>query len=156
MTIRFVEFDKQYFEKSKKWLSDPQIKWLTLTPEIDEEARERWFWGLKERKDYLIWGLEVDYLPVGAVGIKHIDYNQCSGEYWGYIGEKQLIGHGIGKAMLKEMIDQALALGLKKLVLRVGDYNERARSLYKYFGFQETSREQQQGFQIIFMEKMLT
>jgi len=137
MHIVFVEYDNRFFTLSKGWLGDQQIKRLTMTPDTNDVSREQWFKNLKMRDDYYIQGIMVDNIPIGALGIKHIDMEKATGEYWGYIGEKGYIGKGIGHVMVSRMIDQARELGLKALYLHVADYNERAIGLYVKHGFKK-------------------
>lgn len=152
MEIQFVKYDDTFFALSKQWLTDPEIKLLTMTPELDEAARIAWYNTLEQRDDYYIRGILADGIPIGAVGIKHINRAAGTGEYWGYIGEKAYIGRGIGKKMMSAMYDAAHVLGLNKLILKVADYNMRAYRLYQKQGFVETLREDN----VIVMEKCLT
>lgn len=135
MNIIFADYTENFLELSQKWLSDPEIKRLTMTPDFDRETQQVWFNSLKFRDDYYIKGVIADDVPIGAVGIKHISYADLSGEYWGYIGEKDYIGHGIGKYMVGEMCSYAKKIGLKELYLNVAEYNIRAYNLYKIMGF---------------------
>jgi RimJ/RimL family protein N-acetyltransferase len=90
--------------------------------------------NLFNRKDYYIRGIQYNGIPIGAVGIKKI-FND-SGEYWGYIGEKEYWGKGIGKLMLMQMVKDARTIfSLKNLYLKVLHVNERAIGLYKSLGF---------------------
>ena len=139
MNIEFVQYDYRYLEKSNKWLSDPEIKYLTQSPEIDRKVQKEWFESLPDRTDYIILGVEVDRMPAGAVGIKHIINGE--GEYWGYIGEKSLHGLGIGSFLVKKMISIARDKGMHRLYLHVIDNNYRAIKLYKKHGFQDVSYE---------------
>lgn len=134
--IQLVEYDEEFLVKSKKWLTDSEIKRLTMTPDLDDEEQQKWFKGLSARKDYIIKGILYEGMPIGAVGLKHIDYMQGVGEYWGYIGEKQYIGRGIGKIMVSAMCEQGVSLGLHMLVLKVAMYNSRAYQLYLKQGFE--------------------
>ena len=136
-TIEFVEYDETFLHLSYEWLTDPEIKRLTMTPTIDKETQIQWFNELKGRNDYFIRGISCDKRPIGAVGLKHI--GNKTGEYWGYIGDKNYIGCGIGKKMVHEMCNYAKYIGLESLYLYVADYNERAYRLYLHCGFTEIS-----------------
>ncbi|MBQ6888860.1 MAG: GNAT family N-acetyltransferase [Lachnospiraceae bacterium] len=151
MNIQFVEFDERFFLLSQKWLNNSEIKKLTMTPDTDENDRIAWYESLKHREDYYIKGILADDVPIGAVGIKHINRVSGTGEYWGYIGEKSYIGKGIGKEMMAAMYATAYALGLNRLTLKVADFNIRACRLYEKQGFVETAREDH----VIVMEKIL-
>lgn len=134
--VKFVKYTKEFFDYSKEWLSDKEIQRLTAAPETDDETRAKWFSELKDRKDYYIRGIAIDDLPIGAVGIKHIDYEKRTGEYWGYIGNKEYWGKGIGKQMLENMCEEAGKLGLYTLSLKVVEFNDRAIHLYNKHGFE--------------------
>lgn len=151
MLIQFETYDKVFLDCSIRWLDDPEIKRLTMAPPIDHIQQEIWFQSLDERKDYFIRGIMADGIPIGAMGIKHIDFIKEEGEYWGYIGEKEFIGRGIGNLLLTNAFDEARRMGLKRLLLHVADYNKRAYNLYLKHEFMEMVRENG----IITMEKIL-
>ena len=113
---------------------------LTMAPDSTTTERECWYRSLRKRNDYIIEGIEVDGVPVGAVGIKRIDYEMGVGEYFGYIGEECYMGHGVGKKMMAHAIRKAQEKGLKKLVLKVLCTNKRAINLYVKTGFIEVDR----------------
>ncbi len=155
MCVKFVEYNREFFEKSSIWLKDPEIKRLTLTPDISEKEREEWFKRLPQKKDYYIRGIMCGTKPIGAVGIKKIDIINKVGEYWGYIGEKAYIGCGYGAIMILEMEKYARKIGLTKLYLRVADYNARAIKLYEKMGFINESMEIENGIKLLGMIKEL-
>lgn len=137
LNIQFVKFDELYLESSTNWLSDPELRALTLSPEFTPEDQRIWFEGLACRTDYCIWGISADGRPIGAVGLKHICNDQA--EYWGYIGEKSFWGQGIGNMMVHFATEQARRLGIQHLRLQVGAENSRAVRLYLKQGFIQTS-----------------
>ncbi len=132
--VALVDFTVIFLEKSWSWLQDGEIKKLTLTPEFNKESQLTFYHNLPNRKDYWIKGMSYEKEPIGVMGIKNI--SATDGEYWGYIGEKDFWGKGIGHFMLDEAVKKGKALNLKFLYLNVADYNERAIRLYKKFGFE--------------------
>lgn len=134
--IELVKYDYDFLMASRKWLSDPIIKKMTLASDIDPIAQEEWFKNLENRKDYIIFGVVFEGEKIGALGIKNIDINIKSGEYWGYIGEKKYWGRGIGSQMLKEMIKSCKSMSIERLYLKVRKDNIRAIQLYKKNGFE--------------------
>ena len=74
-------------------------------------------------------------MPIGVVGLKHIDREAGECEYFGYIGEKACWGRGIGISMLDFIKQQAIIIGLDKIVLKVSPQNIRAVRLYEKYGF---------------------
>ena len=57
-------------------------------------------------------------------------------EYFGYIGEKEMWGRGIGKKMVGYILIYAKEAGLKEVYLHVAEDNERAIQLYQKMGFE--------------------
>nr|WP_234015053.1 GNAT family N-acetyltransferase [Cronobacter dublinensis] len=72
-------------------------------------------------------------------------------EYWGYIGEKDLWGKGIGKFVIEEIERIANNLGIKKLYLKVSEFNPRAIKAYHKSGFVISNSQNN----VIFMEKVI-
>ena len=137
MKIQFLEFDRVFLEMSFQWLSDSTIKYLTMTPDIAKENQEKWFASLPDKDDYYIRGIAVDDKPIGACGLKHITSE--AGEYWGYIGEKDYWGKGIGGRMMVFIEGYAKSLGLRQIYLHVLKDNERAIRLYTKNGYRVVS-----------------
>jgi RimJ/RimL family protein N-acetyltransferase len=131
-----ADYNLVFLDKSWEWLNDPEIKALTLTPDFTKEQQKAFYDGLPDRKDYWIKGIMEDGIPVGAMGLKHINNEEA--EYWGYIGEKAYWGKGIGPYMLREAIAKAKELELHQLYLHVDEKNLRAKQLYINMGFQLT------------------
>jgi RimJ/RimL family protein N-acetyltransferase len=132
-----VQFDERTLEKSWEWLNDEEIRRLTMTPAFTREEQRAWFASLTARTDYMLWAIEFDANHVGVFGLKHID--SSSAEYWGYIGEKQLWGHGLGTWMVNEAVTKARGMGLQRIWLRVAHENVRAQRLYVKMGFHKTN-----------------
>ena len=139
MKIQFLEFDRVFLDLSFQWLSDSTIKYLTMTPDITKENQEEWFASLQDKNDYYIRGIAVDNKPIGACGLKHITLE--AGEYWGYIGEKDYWGKGIGGRMMAFIEEYAKSSGLKQLYLQVLNDNERAIRLYVKNGYEVVSED---------------
>ena len=104
-----------------------------MTPDFTLEDQLRWFSQLPQMKDYKIWGVSLEDLPIGAVGLKRV--TQKDGEYWGYIGERRYWGLGLGRQMMRFILDQARTLKLNEVFLRVHCDNRRALALYTACGF---------------------
>lgn len=131
--IGFVDYDEKYLDLSWVWLRDPEIKSLTMTPDFTKEDQLSFFSKLRERNDYFIKGIEYEGTPIGACGLKSI--NSTSGEYWGYIGNKEYWGNGIGKIIIDFIVKHARKLELKKVWLKVDGKNSRAIRTYEKYGF---------------------
>lgn len=131
--LKLVEYDRTFLDLSMKWLSDPEIASLVMVPSFTKVQQECFFNSLPTRENYYIKGLIYNGYPIGAAGIKNI-YKE-KGEYWGYIGEKQFWGKGIGKDIIRLIINNAKILGLTSWYLNVHRDNERAQKLYEKYGF---------------------
>lgn len=132
--LLIVEYSIQFIEPSWNWLNDPEIKKLTNTPNFSKEDQINFFHSLPERKNYYIKGIVYNEDPIGACGLKNI--TDTDAEYWGYIGEKEYWGKGLGKQIMNKMIEKAKELNLSSIYLKVISDNPRAISLYKKIGFE--------------------
>lgn len=137
--LQIVDYTRDFLEKSWVWLNDPEIKRITNTPDFSKEEQERWFEKLNQEKRYKIWGISYDGINIGAFGIKNIENG--IGEYWGYIGEKEYWGKGIGRLVVREAITYARRFGLHRLYLRVMKINNRAIRLYQRMNFVVTKED---------------
>lgn len=138
--MTLVKFDELYLSKSFDWLNDSEIQALTDGPlTLTREMQQKWYEEMREDSTYVIWGIDWDGVRIGACGIKHIDFINKTGEYWGYIGEKQYWG-GKGHILMNMVIQKAQEVGLDKLCLFVLSNNERAFHLYESEGFVVESR----------------
>lgn len=135
MKVELTEFDTVFLELSYDWLRDPEIKELTMTPDITKESQSRWYDSLKENYTYMVKGVLVDGKPVGAVGLKHIDFDNQKAEYFGYIGRKEWWGMSIGNDMMELIEKEAVSKGMHHIYLHVRKDNERAIRLYVKKGY---------------------
>jgi len=135
MNIELVNYSKIFLELSWDWLSDPEIRVLTNTPIFTKNEQRIWFDSLNNRKDYIIWGIQVDNTPIGACRLKKITDKDC--EFWCYIGEKKFWGKGIGTKVLEILINLAKNKNLSSIWLVVLKNNIRAIHLYEKFGFKK-------------------
>jgi RimJ/RimL family protein N-acetyltransferase len=149
MRIVLQKFTKKYLNLSSKWLNDTEITKLVNTSKLNKKKQEDWFYNLHNMSDYLIWGVSFEKIPIGACGIKKITKKDC--EYWGYIGEKDFWGIGIGSEMLKLMEEKAIELKTESIWLKVIKANKRALRLYYKQGYSIEKETEN----LIFMRKML-
>ena len=83
--LTLVKYNEHYLEKSYKWLTDPEIQILTDGPFfLTREMQQKWYVQMMDDPTYVIWGIDWNGVGIGACGIKHIDFEKCTGEYWGY------------------------------------------------------------------------
>ena len=133
MQLSFSRFDDEFLERSWHWLNDPEVKHLTMTPDFTREQQLLWFSGLPKANGYLIWGIECDGKPIGVVGLKNID--EASADYFGYIGERNYWGMGLGREIIAFAFEAARKRRLQKMRVKVRTDNSRAVHLYARTGF---------------------
>lgn len=150
MAVTLSAFDLVFLEASWNWLQDEELRKLVDAPVITKEQQQSWFESLPQRTDYRIWGVLYDGQPIGVTGIKNI--LGTTGEYWGYIGDKNFWGKGVGSAMMQLTIAAAESITLKLLTLKVVCSNQRAIQLYHKIGFVETEVNETH----IYMQKTLS
>lgn len=134
MDITLEVYDEHFLGLSWIWLNDPEIKQLTNSINFTKKEQFIWYNNLSEKSDYLIWGVKINNFPIGVCGIKKIKNHNA--EYWGYIGEKEYWGKGIGRQIINKIESKALELNIKTLNLKVIKSNQRAIALYLKMGFQ--------------------
>lgn len=137
INVQFREYDRRVFEKSWEWLSDPELKKLTQTPDQDKEQQEIWFQSLKDRTDYLIEGVWRDEEPIGVIGLKNI--TSLDAEIFGFIGEKKYWGKAIGMDMMQHMLDSGKRMGLSSIYAKIRKDNPTSYRLHLRFGFSKES-----------------
>lgn len=133
--VEFRDYSHEMLEKSREWLTDPQIKELTSTADFDRESQEKWFESLKTRRDYLIWSVWHKDKPIAVVGIKHLTDKE--GEVFGYIGDKEYWGKTVGIQGLEYAINYAKSIKLKSLYTIVLKENINSYKLNRRLGFEK-------------------
>ena len=126
-------FDKEVLSLSFHWLNDPEIQYMTHGKPVEKEMQLEWYATLPSRKDFLIYSIRYRNLPIGVMGLKNLKNGEA--EYWGYLGNKDYWGKGIGNWMMQQIINVAANKSLHRIYLRVLPDNKRAIKLYEKFGF---------------------
>ncbi|MCW0953344.1 GNAT family N-acetyltransferase [Weissella ceti] len=93
-----------------------------------------------EAVEFTVRGKEDDKL-LGMAGVSDIDHKNQIGEISVGILNAENRNRGFGKETLNLIVEYAFnQLNLRKLILRVVSYNERAIHLYETYGFQQEAR----------------
>ncbi|MEI6122901.1 MAG: GNAT family N-acetyltransferase [Bacteroidota bacterium] len=130
---KFKKFNRKYLDLSWKWINDPELKDMISAKTITRAEQIIWFNSIQALPNYSIWGIENDGNPIGVCGLKNISKEDA--EYWGYIGEKDYWGKGIGSEILEFLMAYAGNKKLKSIYLYVTNTNGRAKKLYEKHGF---------------------
>lgn len=131
--VKLVRFDRVFLQLSWDWLNDSELKELTDTPDFTRESQQSWFDTLQKQTEYLIWGISFQNVRIGACGLKNFTTDDC--EYWGYIGNKEYWGKGLGAEIMKLVEEEARSLNMHSLWLKVLHKNERAIRSYHKSGY---------------------
>lgn len=147
--ISICPYNETFLTHSFLWLNDSTINILTNSSLFTKKEQLKWFSSIKNKKDYMIWGVLHNSTPIGACGLKNI--TKTNAEYWGYIGEKNFWGKGFGGEIIKLMEKEARNLSLNNIWLQVVTSNKRAINLYKKNGF----KQEKEVNNLIYMKKFL-
>lgn len=139
MNISFVKFNEIFLEATYRWLQDAELLYLIDAIPITKELQLVWFENLPNMTNYKIYGVMCDGIPIGVCGLKHV--TESAGEYFGYIGEKNYWGIGIGKCLVEYIEAVARTKQLKSVYISVREDNIRAINLYKKMNYQINFKE---------------
>jgi RimJ/RimL family protein N-acetyltransferase len=122
-----------------EWLNSEEVfKYLlTGTNIISFESEKEVLLRLSKEHVYGIVDIESEIL-IGNVGLININHIHKTSEVGIFIGNKEYWGKGYGTEALQLLIDYSFRiLGLENIMLRVFDYNVRARKSYEKVGFKK-------------------
>lgn len=140
--IALVPFGESHLDNTFHWLSSKrlQVEFL-LRRNISYEEHVTWFEHYKADESQKIFAIEYDGLHCGNCGFKLINHIDSKAELWIYLGESYLEGKGIAFQSLTKLVNIGFSvIGLRKIYLHVADFNTKALSLYRKFGFQEEGK----------------
>lgn len=127
-----------------KWANNMELINLTGIPKFPKTIVELENWYNQtvlspNNKFFAIKTKQGEY--IGNVELNALDWVNRSVEIGMLIGEQQFWGKGIGKEIVKLLLNYLFKeLNLHRIYLEVIAYNERAVNLYKKCGFREEGR----------------
>ena len=125
--------------KYAEWLNSEEVfKFLLAGPNvISLESEKEALLKLSKEHVYGIIDKENGIL-IGNIGLLNLNHLHKTSEVGIFIGRKEYWGRGYGTEALKLLMDYAFkVLGLENIMLRVFEYNERARKSYEKVGFKK-------------------
>jgi RimJ/RimL family protein N-acetyltransferase len=129
-----------------KWINDPEVNRFLGAFQPYNAVREReWVEGLYKQPgdSVLLIVLKEDDRPIGSCGLHQLRMdvpNRCC-ELGILIGEPEFQSRGYGAEAMKLLCDYGFnRLGLRRIGLRVYEYNRRAIRCYEKVGFREEGR----------------
>lgn len=128
----------------------------------DTSEMENWFLGREPRHKVIVME-DNEKVIRGWASINSFNSRCCYsgvGDISIYI-DREMRGRGLGKVLLRGLLETAKEQGFHKLVLSTFEYNEAGKRLYKSLGFREVGTFINQGIldgkfiNITIMEKLL-
>lgn len=151
--LRMRAIEPEDLPRYVEWFNDREVtrslnQFLPMSS-ADEQA---WYEGLKDR-DPRERPLAIDvrqdtaWVHVGGCGLFDFDDRARSAELGIAIGEKRFWDQGVGTEALRALIDFGFnTLNLRRIMLRVYDFNPRAIHVYEKLGFVEEGRLRQSTY----------
>ncbi len=106
--------------------------------QISVESRLKWF-NERDQKHYPIWVIEDNNKIIGWISLQHFygrPAYKSTAEISLYIAENYQ-GQGIGKKLLKYVIEESPKLGLTNLLGFIFAHNQPSLNLFKKYNFQQ-------------------
>jgi len=124
------------------WLSDAEIgHQLGVKSPISRDAATRFAEEYMAQVGKTIFPFNIRLLAddrrIGGATLRGVDRQNGSAEVAIFIGDRRLLGQGLGTDALNCLVDFGFGeLRLERIYLHVFDYNQRARRSYEKAGFQ--------------------
>lgn len=151
-TLRLKAYDESLDAIALKWYSNPNV----MYPMCDDPHAQYDIVMIKKMYTYLnnlgeFYSIEIFekgiWIPIGDVTFSDKDMPIVIGDpaYW---------GRGIGKAVIRTLLERALMLGMKELHIQsIYHHNERSRRLFTSVGFIKTGSEgNEDSFKLVLKE----
>ena len=152
--IRLLE--ETGIEQLRCWRNQAHIrKWFVHNAPIEPDQQRVWWDSYRRRTDdymFVIEDVGEGSGDVGAVALYNIDCDQNRAEYGRLmIREPAACGRGLARTATELVTEFAFDnLGLDEVYLEVFSDNQRAVTLYRSCGFEETGR----GDRMLYMRKL--
>ncbi len=133
---------KEDIPKMHRWINDREVtKYLSSYLPVSLETEEKWFDNLANRKDDIIFCIEVDSVLIGTMGIHHINWKDRVATTGALIGEKEYWGRGFGTEAKILLLEYAFnSLNLRKIYSEVIAYNKRSLHYSLHCGYRQEGR----------------
>lgn len=138
-----LPFDESALPLVKAWMNDEEVRQGTGTegPVSDHEHR-RWYQSIMDDRSQRIFligqGCGACSRPIGAVGLRGINWRSRNAEYWIYVGDRSARGKGVAEEASRLLLRFAFQiLGLHRVFLQVNVTNHAAIRLYRRLEFKE-------------------
>ena len=143
--LRAIELDD--LPRYVTWLNDPEvIRTLSLFHPFSLEDEKAWFEAIQQQEPTsrpmaIDASLDGDWVHIGSCGLININARVGHAELGIAIGDKKFWDQGLGTDAIQTLLRHSFeTLNLRKIYLRVFEYNDRGKHLYTKLGFVEEGR----------------
>ncbi len=140
--IRLRPFERDDLTRSVVWINDPDVRdgiamYLPMSLEDEVKWYETMIQADKHERVFAIDARKDEgWRHIGSMGFHHIDWRSGQAEFGIMIGEKEYWSQGYGTDAVKTLVRFGFdELNLKRVWLRVFDFNKRAVRCYEKAGF---------------------
>jgi len=139
------EDDAQHFVR---WFADMEVtRYLARRMAITLEQELEFLKKVGESKDHVWWVIEAEGRPIGATGIRDINWLDANGMTGIVIGEKDCWGKGYATEAMRLRTRYAFReLNLHKLMTEVDAENEASRKALERNGYRAVGVRREQSF----------
>ena len=121
-----------------KWLNNPKVNKFIgdIGKKTNLRKQKKWFENYQKDKNKIFFTICDNITPIGFMGLSNISKSDRNADLFIAIGEDEYRGKGLGKIVLKWLLDFGLnKLNLHKIKISVIKDNDIAIKLYKSLGF---------------------
>ena len=144
--LRNLGDDDEDWERLAKWFANPHVREFyredSDIQQVQAKFGPRTYTGSRVRPRVILHdGIPIGYAQFYPLTEEEVRAYQLPNTIrWGgfdlLIGDKTLWGRGIGKAVIRQLLDEIVALGLSHVAIDTADHNLRAIALYQKMGFE--------------------
>ncbi|MBN2080829.1 GNAT family N-acetyltransferase [bacterium] len=149
-TVTLTPLGPDHVPVMTRWVNDQAVLYnLAMLGGMAEDEEHDWLNRTRSSQRDLVLGIvrRSDSRYIGNVGLHGISPENQTAEYGIMIGERDCWGQGLGTAAGRLMLDHGFnRLNLRRIFLRVLDFNQRGTKSYEKLGFQFEGRQRQQVF----------
>lgn len=145
--LRLVKYDEKYFSISEEWYKDKEILYYSEGENVEIYSRkqienmygylsnngELYFIQAKQGNEWVIIGdatLLEDNMPI-------------------VIGDKAYWSKGVGRKVIKALIEKGKSQGMTTFRTKIYYYNDRSKAMFKSLGFQLERKEDKEEIYVL-------
>lgn len=151
--VDFTRLDEKALRTVLAWRNDPTVRrWMLHKEPIGEAEHFAFVENLRNRTDRRYFLVSYESRPIGVVDLTGIDRQKQQAHIGLYAAPTE---KGVGALLMRTLLRQARAMGIKRLIAEVFESNEKAIGLYRRFGFEQRGEKGSSGEKLWIMERTL-